>query len=467
MNSDGTSSSLPSVLLHAIGASGGGRVVLVLGAGCSNEGPTSLPLAGELSENCYRQLVAEGVLSEGGVNNTRDLSEVAEAVYQEKGSQRVLIDQFPPDEFMNAQPNDGYLIMASLLLEGALGDTLTLNFDNAARNALVRIGARAQVSTIRGPEDHRRLGNRNIIYLHRSIEASPDTMIVRTSQLEDAWQDSWEEVIAQRVLAAPVVVFVGLGTPASVVIQTTKRIRESMCGFSAESYVVDPIAYERSEFASALDSPRAGYLQMGWGDFMRALARRVVARQRSSIEDACEYLAQQSGIQTENVESLCDRLEQVGLPGLGHLRAAWLLDDESYLPHPTGAALRPFSDLVLAVRMVERTSGWQAQFCVDGLVEFCKGNQVVRAMICHGSGSMSAAMIDVTLRNRRECIQPPSRAPSFALVAGATQGSDIATPTDIALENDPDDLVAGPEYFATASIAELRAEPSLVRSLIR
>ena len=110
--------------------------MLVLGAGCSNEEPTSLPLAGDLSHRCFRQLVNDGVLCEGDVEDPRDLTAVAEAVFRETGGQTDLVDLFPPDEFRNARPNDGYLIMAALLLEGALGDTLTLNFDNAARNAL-------------------------------------------------------------------------------------------------------------------------------------------------------------------------------------------------------------------------------------------------------------------------------------------------------------------------------------------
>ena len=131
---------LPSDLLHAISDLSGGRVVLVLGAGCSNEQPTSLPLSSSLSEECHRKLVADGILKEGEVKNRRDLSAVAEAVVRETGSQRDLIDRFPPDAFRYARPNDGYVIMAALLLEGMIADTLTLNFDFAARTALGQLG---------------------------------------------------------------------------------------------------------------------------------------------------------------------------------------------------------------------------------------------------------------------------------------------------------------------------------------
>ena len=165
---------------------------MVLGAGCSNEEPTSLPLSGDLSEDCHRKLVADGILKEGEVGDKRDLSAVAEAVVLRTGSQSALIKRFPPDAFRNAEPNEGYMIMAALFLERALADTLTLNFDSAARTALGRLGAGSRVSTIRKPEDHSELGARNLIYLHRDIDSSPDEMILRETELELAWQEHWK-----------------------------------------------------------------------------------------------------------------------------------------------------------------------------------------------------------------------------------------------------------------------------------
>ena len=76
------------------------------------------------------------ILGEDDVDDQRDLSAVADAVVQTTGSQRELIDRFPAGEFRLAKPNEGYLIMAALLLEGAVANALTLNFDLAARTAL-------------------------------------------------------------------------------------------------------------------------------------------------------------------------------------------------------------------------------------------------------------------------------------------------------------------------------------------
>src|SRR5438270_5679 len=72
---------VPPDLLAAIASPGGGRLVLVLGAGCSLEEPTGLPLAGDLSSECHRRLVDDAILGRDAVRDARDLSEVAQAVF--------------------------------------------------------------------------------------------------------------------------------------------------------------------------------------------------------------------------------------------------------------------------------------------------------------------------------------------------------------------------------------------------
>ena len=466
MGVDSTIPSLPSDLLHAISAPSGGRVVLVLGAGCSYEEPTSLPLSGGLSEECHRQLVADGMLTEDEVDDKRDLSAVAEAVFSKTGSQRDLIDRFPPDAFRYAKPNDGYVIMAALLLEGVLADTLTLNFDFAPRTALGQLGAGARVSTVRGPEDHTRLGARNLIYLHRDIDSDPDSLILRTTELEVAWRERWGQVVTQRVLAGPVTVFVGLGSPASVLVDTTKRIMAAIDG-NASVYVVDPTAFEDSRFASALGIESEAYLCMGWCDFMQALSRRVAAEYRAAIEQDCSELITENNYEEEEVTDLCRRLTEIGLVRLGKLRAAWMLETDPYLPHEPGISLRLFSALVLGVRMVERLGDCQASFVEDGLVDFYHHNRMTRVIVCSGRGSMDYARIEAELSNRRNRLLGEGKAFSAALVGGVDSGRDIATPRDIVGETDPSDLVTGLAYLRIVKITNLRADPTLITELIR
>ena len=466
MNQDSTRPGLPPRLLEAISSPGGGRVVLVLGAGCSKENPTGLPLAGELSQELHRKLVLDGILSEGDVEDQRNLSAVADAVFEKTGGQRDLIDRFPPDQFMNAKPNEGYLILAALLLEGALTDTLTLNFDLAARTALAQLGAGSAVSTVRGPEEHARIGARNLVYLHRDIDAPPDKIILRTAALEEAWREQWGEVVARRVLAAPITVFVGLGSPASVLVETTTRIADTVDPSQATVYVVDPGAHKDSRFAEALEVCPDRYLRMGWGDFMRALAQRVLEEHRAAVERNCHILAEELDLETEDVADLCERWAELGLPGLGQLRARWILDRRAYVPHEQGLTLNVVSELILAVRMVERGADRTAQFDEDGVVEFSRGTQATRVIVCSGCGQMSPAQIAAKLSSRDGARRSRGRAPLVALVAGVVDSGPIATPRNIVSDTDPTDLIPEPGQLRIINVANLRADPGLIAEVI-
>ena len=458
---------MPSELLRAISSPQGGRVVLVLGAGCSYEEPTALPLSGDLSKRCYRKLVDDGVLTCGDVDNPYDLSAVAKAVVRKRDSQRELIERFPPGDFRQAEPNEGYLIMAALLLEGALADTLTLNFDHAARSALSRIGARNEVATITGPDGHDRISNRNLIYLHRDIDSQPDDLILRRCQLDQAWQEGWEQVVAQRVLAGPVTVFIGLGSPASVLVETMNRIMNALPENQANVFVVDTVAYDDSTTALELNVDEDAYLRMGWGDFMRALAHRVVREHCAELQIVCEGMVDELGIESEDVSDLCERLANVGLIGLGQLRASWMLREGSYMAKPNNDSLNHFGDILMGVRLLERLSGSRAQFFKEGLVEFTRGANVTQVIACSGAGWRNYASIQAKLSWRFRNLRREGRAPTVAMVAGVTSGPEVATPIDITVDTNSDDLVIGPPQLRVVSIDELRNDPERVKEMIQ
>ena len=439
----------------------------MLGAGCSKEAPTDLPLASELSADCYRRLVADGVLNGREVGDQNDLSAVAEAVFLKKGSQQELIERFPKNAFRHAKPNEGYLIMAALLLEGAISDTLTLNFDHAARAAMADLGAGTKVSEVRGPNEHNLIGTRNFIYLHGDIDSPADEIILRAEELDKAWRGRWGEVVTQRVLSGPTTVFVGLGTPTSVLVETTERIIKAIGGSGANVYVVDPLAYEESNFASALQISSEDYFRMGWSEFMRALAHRVVEEHRAGIEHGCDELTKELDHEDEDVSDLCRSLAAIGLVRLGQLRAAWMLEKGSYLPHDSGIPLRLFSSLVLGIRIVERLSGHQAGFGDNGLVEFSRDGNVRRVMVCSGGGWMTNARIEAELRTRQQELQHQGKSLSVALVGGVESSTPVSTPSNIVADSDPNDLLTGPGYLRIISIAELRADPELALEVIR
>src|SRR4051812_35279892 len=97
---------LPSDLLHAIAHEGGGKVVLVLGAGASFEAPTGLPLSRECSVEAHRRLVADGVIEADACTDPKDLSSLADAVFAATSSQAALVERLPIAAFRSAEPND-------------------------------------------------------------------------------------------------------------------------------------------------------------------------------------------------------------------------------------------------------------------------------------------------------------------------------------------------------------------------
>ena len=134
--------------------------------------PTTLPTARELAITSHSILVDNGVLNPGDCSDPSNLLTLAESVFNRTGQQAPLVDAMGRTRLENAEPNDGYLIAAVLMRERAISCVLTLNFDHAASSAVVMIGAKHEISVIRGPEDYARLTLLNVIVLHRSADSA-------------------------------------------------------------------------------------------------------------------------------------------------------------------------------------------------------------------------------------------------------------------------------------------------------
>lgn len=457
---------LPADLLHAIAHPGGGRVVLVIGAGASLEAPTGIPLSRECSVEAHRRLVADGILADGDCQDSEDLSRVADAVVSATGSQRELVERLPFDQFRRAEPNEGSLMAAALLRERAVGCVMTLNFDLGMSAALTQVGAREDVGVVSGPSEHHRLANVNLIYLHRNVEADPEAWILRTTALEEEWRGQWEDVIANRVISGPVTIFAGLGTPAGVLVETTAWIRRTIPE-GAHAFQVDPGDREQSAFFARLDLPDEAYLRMGWCDFMSQLAARLVEDHRSALYDACRRLISTEGWNDQDPAELCERVAGLGLLGLGRLRARWSLDSAPYAPRHL-VTVDWLADLLLAVGLIERSTGAQAVFEEDGVVELRRDSQSLGSVIlASGRGvrrwlALEAEIGQHSFRRRRRDPQP-----RFALVGGA-QGErpgQVAPPSNV-VGDEPESIVSGDGVFALVSVEELRTSPELAQRLV-
>ena len=462
--------SLPEELRWAVSSPGGGKIALVLGAGCSVEAPTGVPVESECSLEVHRRLVADGVLQDGDCTDPTDLSLVADAVFNKKHSQRDVVERLCEQyDLKLAKPNDGYIVAAAMLCEGAVSSVVTLNFDLALSNALSELGVGQGVGVIECPEDLPKQKVINVYYLHRNANAiDPESWVLRTGALRDDWKGHWQPIIATKVLAAPVVVFAGLGNPAAVLIETAKLVRSALPA-ARKLYQVDPVSHADSKFFQELALSAAAYIQLGWGQFMDELSQRLSIEQVAALNQAVGQKVKDDKLPTEDVADLLIRLQALGLVKLGKLRAHWLLHEKPYCPaDPNGRGL--IADLLLALAMMARVSDAVALICEDGLVEFQRDGQVVVAyLIASGCGHRGRSAIEANVESRRARYRSRPTPPHGVLVAGTsdTWSTPVTPPTDVVRgDSSDDDVLTGPTALPLIHISELRADSGRVLQVV-
>ncbi len=459
---------IPSSVLKAAGDPGGGKLVIVMGAGCSIEDPSGLPDSRTCSLEIWRRLQYDGVLENGDCSNPEDL-----CVWQTLCTRSVEIRARWSIAFRQSSdsvaPNAGSMLAAALLREGVAQNIVTLNFDLAMTHALARLGPDAKISVLRRPGDHENMGSQNLVYLHRNVEAEdPETLILRTAALEEQWQSGWEEVMARIALATPVVIFAGLGTEVGVLVASATRLRAAL-GDSLTLVQVDIGTREDSVYADKLEIDEEHFISTGWSDFMRALGERVAQAQAGALEKAAKTVVKEHGVVEEEVVPLLERLAHAGLLYLGELRAKWTLDPKKAYCSADEVNAESVGDLLLGIAMLERLTGCEANFVNDGLLELVHDGSSV-ALVAVGSGQGIAAWTTAEQRLRGVQGQHAALAlyPTFGLLAHVKARPEaIAPPADIVAAKTPRSIVTGPGVFPIFELEQLRSEPSEALALVR
>lgn len=459
---------IPAALLQAVAAPGGAKLALVVGAGCSVEPPTGVPVASKCSLEIHRRLVADGVLKDGQCADPTDLSAVADAVFAVCGSQKPVVERLGQQyDLKLAPPNDGYFTAAALLIEGALDAVVTLNFDLALTAALASLGGGEQVGVVDGPEH---LGNQkksNVYYLHRNANAEdPEKWVLRTAVLDKAWQGGWEQVVATRALVAPVVTFVGLGTPVGVLIESTKLLRNAVP--LASFFQVDPGERAESKFSAALGLPESAYVRLGWCQFMAEMGRRLMQEHAALIGQAITNKVHDDALTGEDVAGLVHQLVDLGLLRVGRIKAEWLLHSKPYRPM-RGDDPALVADLLLALAMVGRVTGAKVAITDDGIVEFYRDGRVVAAsMLASGCGHRGRSAVEADLSRRRRQLRRRVVHPTMALVGGTSDawGAQVSPPPDVVRGATEGDIITGPETFRLVHISQLRAQPETCTAVV-
>jgi hypothetical protein len=453
---------LPPALLQAIAAPHGGQVVLILGAGCSFDAPTSLPLSRQVSLAAHERLLNDNILQPGDCPHPEDLSALADSVFQKTGGQDELVTRMPKSDFLLAQPNEGYLLAAALLREQALLAVITLNFDLAASHALVNIGG-GEVTVLNGPQAGL-AGITNLIYLHRNAHSPNNEWILRTAALAQEWQGRWEELITQRAMTASVCVFVGLGSPAGVLVASVQRLRQSNAHSTA--FVVGLGPANESPFLAHLALPETSYIQSNWKQFMEALSTRVVRDHQAQLALACDQVRRTNQWDAEDVTNLCERIAQLGLLGMGQLRAMWLLEKDAYLPF-RGLDTGLWADLTLTVALIERLLGLRAAF-VDGMLEFMDGNRRIALVApVSGRGRKRWLAVETDVREKTATWAKRGKKPTAVIVTGfIASATERATPANLVTEYEKGDIVDADSDINMLSAYDLRENPELIRHMV-
>lgn len=465
---------LPPDLLIAIASKEGGRVVLVTGAGCSVEGPTNLPMAGQCSVEAHRKLVLDGILNEGDCIDPSDLSALADLVKSKRdGRQAELVDRLPITEFKNASPNEGHRITAALLVEGAIANVITLNFDLALSHALADIGVGSGVSVIAGPEQHSRMGRSNLIYLHRNIDSNPEDLILTTKALDEAWVDKWEEFVAKWAMVTPVTVFAGLGSSCGVLRHAAAKLKDAL-GKYVHLLFANPDTFADAIFAKEMGISDADYVQCGWVELMRKLGERFHLETIARIYEACNELSQREGWvdpitggSAEDIEALTSLIKDLDMLSFGKARAAWLMKDCAY-PKFEESHLFSIADLLLAIGYISGQLHSAIRIKSDGEVIFdLDGVPGVKVRLFDGSSRKYRWLTLESELKQRQRTDPHFRLQSTKriLACGMTgQKPGMASPPEsiIAGGNGVGSIIDAEIEWSYWGIDEIRTDPTAI-----
>lgn len=437
---------VPPALLATVSAEPGGRLVLVIGAGASIEAPTCLESGAAYAEQAHQGLMDDHVLAAGDCADPRDLSLVADAVHARTGSQEALTNHLPRLAWRLATPNDGHRAAAALLIEGALRAVITLNYDLAMQSALSELGGSPGVTVCRGPEDYAEVSGRTLFYLHRSAESPPEDWVLRSTDLESAWRNAWEELVASGNLSAPMTLFAGLGSPAAVLTETVARL--AAIGHSRYFYA-DP--YPENRFVLAISKSLEAVIKLGWCALMLEISGRVAAAQRQRLLTAGIRRCSELSLSDSTIRVGMRALSDLDLVALGRLRGVWLVDRRPYVPDADDHVRVRLADLVGAIGAIADVLGGEPLVAADYSVRIGSAANAVAFHCAHGGGVHSWAAVQENLRRRLR--HTPGRANRSVLVGGITDLQDVLAP-DLVRATDADDLIRGAETFVRLEVSE-------------
>lgn len=435
---------IPPALLQSLAVPGGGQVALVIGAGCSIELPTGIPLARTLAADAERQLVLNGRLEADQCPDPQDLAGLAALIYQLTGGQAELVQCFPLERMRLARPNSGYKLMVALMAEGAIGHVLSLNFDMAVQHAAAELGVEIVTVTAAGDPVPVRA---TLVQLHGNANSDPEAMVLRAEVIDDGWIGQWEQVVAQQVLGAPVVLFAGLGSAAPVLSATIEMIQGALDG-NKMLFQADLGEFALNGFAAQLHIPEERYIRGSWNEVLTKLAERVAADQMHALSQRGEALLvanQADQADRDRFTALVAKMAALPLLAIGRLRAFADLDTiKLYRPHSERDDELITEPMVRLANLADEL-GLEAQPTPAGTWVLKRGNQpVAQLVLATGGGVRRIAALEPRAKGVSDCIGENSATPlDFILIGGVVPGAPSLAHVDLIADENPGDLIGG------------------------
>jgi hypothetical protein len=441
-------SNVPPHLLGAVTAQGGAQLAVVIGAGCSVEQPTGMPLAGHLSKEAHRKLVNEGILNPGECPDPTDLAALATLIYQRTGSQQELVRHFPRDEMRTARANKGYLMLIALMVEGVISHVLSLNFDLAPQNAAVQLGE--VVAVFDRPNTPIPM-NKAVVHLHGSVNSGSEEWVLRAETITDEWKSRWQEVVARQILAAPNVLFVGLGSAAPVLSETIGMIAAAVG--QKDFYQADIGDHANNQFAQQLNITSDRYIRGSWCEVMCKLAAHLAEEQVHTLVANGAAVLQENGATQDEVTAFRDiahRLRGIPLLALGRFRANAHLSSGSRYLQRTRLDEECVALPLKTLAAITAGTGLTPIPAPTGLWRLQKGNQILaQILLATGQGARKMSALESSIRNlARSIAEETGMGPDIVLVGGTVPDVDlknVSAPSDIVDgEGSAVDIIAGP-----------------------
>lgn len=459
---------LPPNLLQAIASPGGGQIAIVIGAGCSFEDPTAMPLAGTLSENAHRQLLLNGVIVEGECPEPWDLAELASLVFTKTGSQDELVSKFPVNEMKTASPNSGYLLLAALMSENAISHVLSLNFDLAVQTAIAQLGLGSKINIV-DCSGQQVAAVPTLVHLHGCINSPSDDLVLRTEVMDVDWKEGWEELVSTQILSAPTILFAGLGSAAPVLSQTLSILNEYMGG-NKQTFQVDVSTHANNQLAQELSIDEGSFIQSGWCAFMAEISSRLFEEQLHNLSETSR------GVVTANdgseqvvaaIDTVTNKMRTAGFLGLGKHRAHLSVDGK--------VRYKPYSDVsdhLYVDPMLKLSTVCEALQCdftplPNGIWEILKdGRRVGTVMLSSGEGAYRLSALETKIRGISERFANETGAePSIVLVGGTVPGANSGPANDLIEPEIKEDIIHGPRPSTIMDITETDLNDRIGRKL--